>query len=321
MSFDWSHLRFFLAVARTGRLTTAAAQLSTDHATVSRRIAALEQSLAARLFERSPRGSVLTAAGERLLAHVEQMENVAAAIQNDIAGTDLALTGAVRIGAPDGFGSFFLAPRIGELCRRYPGLDVQLIAMPRIFSLSKREADIAIGLTRPTEGRLVSRKLTDYHLHLYASRAYLEANGPIRQVSDLSRHLMIGYIPDLIFTPELDYLPQIPGDLDVRLTSSNLVAQMQAALAGTGICVMPDFLVAGETDLVPVLAEEVTITRTFWLIMHADLRETARIRAAANFISDQVDRNRALFMRPEPGRAGVAPPVRADGSSPADPAG
>ena len=315
MSFDWSHLRFFLAVARTGRLTTAAAQLSTDHATVSRRIAALEQSLAARLFERSPRGSVLTAAGERLLAHVEQMENVAAAIQNDIAGTDLALTGAVRIGAPDGFGSFFLAPRIGELCRRYPGLDVQLIAMPRIFSLSKREA--AIGLTRPTEGRLVSRKLTDYHLHLYASRGYLEANGPIRAVGDLSSHLMIGYIPDLIFTPELDYLPQIPGDLDVRLTSSNLVAQMQAALAGTGVCVMPDFLVAGEPDLVPVLAEEVTITRTFWLIMHADLRETVRIRAAANFISDQVERNRALFMPPEPGRAATAPAPRDEKGSPA----
>ena len=310
MSFDWSHLRFFLAVARTGRLTAAAAPLSTDHATVSRRIAALEQSLSARLFERSPRGSILTEAGERLLAHVEQMENVAAAIQNDIAGSDLALTGAVRIGAPDGFGSFFLAPRIGELCARYPRLDVQLIAMPRIFSLSKREADIAIGLTRPTEGRLVSRKLTDYNLHLYAARGYLEKNGPIRTVEDLSAHLTIGYIPDLIFTPELDYLPQIPCDLNVRLTSSNLVAQMQATLAGAGLCVIPDFLAATEPDLVPVLPEAITLTRSFWLIMHADLRETARIRAAASFISDQVDRDRALF----------TPQVLAGATAPSDPA-
>lgn len=253
MSFDWSHLRFFLAVARTGRLTTAAAQLATDHATVSRQIAALEQALSARLFERSPRGSVLTTAGEQLLAHVEQMENVAARIQNDIAGSDLALSGAVRIGAPDGFGSSFLAPRIGELCRRYPALDVQLIAMPRIFSLSKREADIAIGLTRPTEGRLVARKLTDYHLHLYASRTYLASHPPIEKPDDLADHVMIGYIPDLIFTPELDYLPQVPADLKVRLTSSNLIAQMRATAAGTGICVIPDFLVADEPDLVPVL--------------------------------------------------------------------
>jgi DNA-binding transcriptional LysR family regulator len=296
MSFDWSHLRFFLAVARTGRLTTAAAQLSTDHATVSRRIAALEQALSARLFERSPRGSVLTPAGERLLSHVEQMENVAAKIQNDIAGSDLALSGAVRIGAPDGFGSSFLAPRIGELCRRYPGLDVQLIAMPRIFSLSKREADIAIGLTRPTEGRLVARKLTDYHLHLYASRAYLEAHRPIETSGDLADHLMIGYIPDLIFTPELDYLPQVPADLKVRLTSSNLIAQMRAAVAGTGVCVIPDFMAAAEPELVPVMADRITITRTFWLIMHADLKDTARIRAAATFIGEQVERNRALFM-------------------------
>lgn len=232
---------------------------------------------------------------ERLLVHAESMESSAARMQSEIAGENVTLGGAVRIGAPDGFGTYFLAPRIGELCSRYPQLDLQIVAMPRIFSLSKREADIAIGLARPTEGRLVSRKLTDYHLHLYASQHYLEDHGPIESLGDLSRHAIIGYIPDLIFAPELDYLAQVPSHLKPRLTSSNLVAQLRATRAGAGLCVLPDFMAAEDADLVPVLAGQIELTRTFWLILHADLRDTARVRAVADFIAERVEAERELF--------------------------
>jgi DNA-binding transcriptional LysR family regulator len=295
MSLDWSDLRYFLSVARTGRLTVASRQLGTDHATVSRRIKALEQALGARLFERSPRGYSLTQAGERLMIHAEQMESAAARMQGDVAGESLALGGAVRIGAPDGFGAFFLAPRIGQLTARYPELELQIIAMPRVFSLSKREADIAIGLTRPTEGRLVSRKLTDYRLHLYASRQYLEGHEPIAETDDLSRHAMIGYISDLIFAPQLDYLPQVSPKVKTRLTSSNLLAQMRATQAGAGLCVLPDFMACEDRDLLPVLADHVELSRTFWLIIHADLRDTARVRVVSDFVVEQVEANRSRF--------------------------
>lgn len=296
MPLDWNDLRYFLAVARTGRLTSASRSLGTDHATVSRRVKAIEQALAARLFERSPRGYALTGAGERLLVHAERMESAAAQAQNEIAGENMALGGAVRIGAPDGFGTYFLATRIGALCRRYPDLDLQIVAMPRVFSLSKREADIAISLERPTEGRLVSRKLTDYRLGLYAAPAYLKRAGPVDALDDLARHTVIGYIAELIFTPELDYLPQVLPQLRPQLTSSNLVAQFNACRAGAGLCILPEFMAAQVDDLVQVLPTEITLTRTFWLILHADLRDTARVRAVADFIVEEVEANRALFL-------------------------
>ncbi|MDF2813238.1 MAG: LysR family transcriptional regulator, partial [Microvirga sp.] len=103
-AFDWNDLRFFLAVARAGRLTVAARQLEADHTTVSRRIAALEHALKTKLFERRPQGYSLTEEGERLLAKAETMESQALAVASEIGGSDLALSGTVRVGAPDGFG-------------------------------------------------------------------------------------------------------------------------------------------------------------------------------------------------------------------------
>lgn len=295
MSFDWSHLRFFLAVARTGRLTTAAAQLSTDHATVSRRIAALEQSLAARLFERSPRGSVLTAAGERLLAHVEQMENVAAAIQNDIAGTDLALTGAVRIGAPDGFGVAFLAPRLGALTERHPQLSIQLVPVPRSFSLSRREADIAITVERPTEGRLVAAKLVDYTLGLYASRAYAERNGLPATQGELRRHRLVGYVPDLVISPSLDYGPEILPGWQAHFGVSSSLGQVEAVRAGAGIGILHTFIARAHDDLVPVPAAA-PIRRAYWLVYHETVRPLRRVQAVSSFIAAAVEAERARFV-------------------------
>lgn len=295
VNFDWSDLRAFLAVARTGKLTAAALRLGADHSTVSRRIARLEEALRARLFERRPTGYTLTAQGERLLRAAESMESIAIAAQNDIANTSLSVSGAVRIGATEGFGSYFLAPRIGELCRRHPELEVQLIAMPTRFSLSKREADIAISVTRPQEGRLVVRRLTDYHLRVYAAAGYLERHPPIERREDLLRHAFIGYIDDLIYTPELDYLEAV-GPISPQVKSSNLIAQLRATVAGTGLCILPSFIAATEPTLVPVLADEITLTRSFWLIVHEDLHPLARITTTAEFIAEVVRRERGVFL-------------------------
>lgn len=298
MAFDWDDLRYFLAVARTGRLTAAARRMDTDHATISRRVRALEKRLGAALFTRSPRGYALTDLGEKMLVHAENIESTAATIQNDIAGERFSLTGAVRIGAPDGFGSFFLAPRLGELASRNPELELQLVAMPRIFSLSKREADIAVGLSRPDSGRLFSRKLTDYTLHVYASRDYLRHNGPITRKEEIASHTIIGYIPDLIFTPELDYLNAIEPDLGPRLSSTNIFAQTRAVEAGVGLCILPDFMARSVPALVPVLPNLVEIKRTFWIMAHQDSRDSARVRTVIDFIVEQVKRAHGQFETP-----------------------
>jgi DNA-binding transcriptional LysR family regulator len=294
--FDWNDLKYFLNIARAGKLTTAARQLDVDHTTVSRRIAALEDNLRATLFERSPQGYKLTQAGERLMAYAEAIETAAHQAASDVGEADLDLTGAIRIGAPDGFGSIFLAPRLWTLCRKHPGLDVDLVAMPRVFSLSKREADMAIVLTRPAAGRLKARKLTDYVLGLFATPDYLARRPPIEKPAELKHHRLIGYIEDLIFTPELDYLPLIEKDLKPNFASTNLIAQLNATRAGAGICVLPYFITAGMSDLVPVLPAEVRIVRTFWLITHADLAPMQRIRVTSDFIAEEVQKARSLFL-------------------------
>lgn len=294
--FDWDDLRFFLAVARSGRLTAAARRLGADHATVSRRVTSLEESLKAKLFERRPQGYTLTPHGERLLAKAESMETEALAIQSDIGGADLALAGTVRIGAPDGFGSTFLAPRLAKLAAAYPGLELQLIAMPRLLSLSKREADVAITLAPPKEGKVVARKLCDYRLGLYASQDYLGAMPKITGPDDLFAHRIVGYIDDLIFTPELDYLDEVAKGLRAQIQSSSVLAQMNAVIAGAGIGVIHHFMAEGEHRLVPVLPERVSITRSFWLLVHADLKDVARVRAIVDFIVREAKGSRALLM-------------------------
>ena len=293
--FDWDDLQSFLAVARSGRLTLAARRMGVDHTTLGRRLTGLERALGTSLFERHATGYSLTQQGERLLANAEAMEGMALSIMEDLAGSGGSLSGAVRIGAPDGFGSFFLAPRIGRLGQQHPDLELQLVAMPRLFSLSKREADIAISVAQPEAGRLHARKLTDYELGLYAARSYLDQGPPITGIGDLPGHRFISYIDDLVYTPELDYLPQISRDIRPSLKSASLVAQFRAVQAGAGIAVLPCFLVAGETDLVRLLPQEVRLIRTFWLLVHSDLRHLSRIRVTAEFIAEEVRRNSRLF--------------------------
>jgi DNA-binding transcriptional LysR family regulator len=294
--FDWDDLRFFLAVARAGRLTVAARRLGADHATVSRRISALEGALKAKLFERRPQGYALTEHGERLLAKAETMETQALAVSSEIGGADLALSGTIRIGTPDGFGTMFLAPRMSTLAGQYPDLEIQIVAMPRLLSLSKREADVAISLAPPKEGKIVARKLTDYKLALYATGDYLARHPAVTAPEHLHAHEMIGYIDDLIFTPELDYLDEVSKGLRPRLQSSNLVAQFQATLTGAGICVLPNFMAALDPRLLPVLPEQVSIVRSFWLIVHSDLKDVARIRATMDFLVREVKAARSLFI-------------------------
>jgi len=294
--YNWDDLRFFLSVARSGRLTAAARQLGAEHSTVSRRITNLEKDMNAKLFERRPQGYTLTEQGNKLLVSAEEMESVAISAQGEISGSDYALSGAVRIGSPEGFGTYFLAPCLAKLSLIHLDLDIQLIARPRVFSLSKREADIAISLERPREGRLHSRKLTDYTLSLFASKEYLANTSAPRDLEELNDHRIIGYIDDLIFTPELDYLPEVSKSLQPKLASTSVVAQMEATKSGAGICVLPTFMAANEPNLVPILPDKVRLVRSFWLIIHSDMRKLARIKTVGDFIASEIRGQRTRFL-------------------------
>lgn len=292
---DWDDLRFALAVTRAGSLTGAAQALGVDHTTVGRRIDRLERALNSKLFDRMKTGYEPTAAGEKLLGVAETVEAAVLAGEGEIAGENAAITGSVRIGAPDGFGTYFLAPRLGALYDAHPKLDVELVATARSFSLSKREADVSIALSLPTQGRVVGRKLIDYRLGLYASRSYLERCGAPRNRADLAAHRLIGYIDELLYTPELDYLHLVYPQGTPRFRSANLIAQFQAVASGMGIAVLPAFIAHGVAGLESVLPDEISLMRSFYLLIHADNQRLGRIRAITRFIQSEVHRNRALF--------------------------
>lgn len=291
---NWDDLRFFLAVARTGTLTAAALLTATEHTTVARRIQALEDLLDRSLFHRSNLGYALTEAGEGLLATAEAMESAfLSARAAPEAGRTIA--GTVRIGAPDGFGSVFLAPRAHRLTRQHPNLEIEILATARIFSLSKREADIVVSLSSPQQARVVTRRLTDYRLCVYAAPRYLAAAEPIRAVADLGRHPFVGYIEDMLFARELNYLNVVGPDTVARIRSTNLLAQVHATLAGAGLCILPAFIAATYPGLVPVLPDALALTRAFHMHIHEDNRKAPHIRAVAAFIVREVEAAQGLF--------------------------
>ncbi|MGB0927372.1 MAG: LysR family transcriptional regulator [Pikeienuella sp.] len=285
---NWDDLRYFLALARTGKLTGAGERLAVDHTTVRRRIMALEEGIGETLFARSPKGYALTEAGRRLVKHAEQVESRMLIALSDFQADRPGLSGNVRVGAPEGLGAYVLADAVADLCDQNPKLEMQLTAAPRIMKLADREVDIAFSVSRPTSGRLKARKVTDYKLYLYASEAFVEKHGPISRVDDLKHLRGIGYIPDQIYDEQLNYLPTIRADLRPHLMSSSINAQLRLTLKGRGVCILPRFMAAQYNSLVRLLPADIDITRSFWMITHEDMGRLEKVRACANFLADQV---------------------------------
>jgi len=202
---NWDDLKVFLAVARAESLSGAGRGLKVDPATVGRRVGRLEEELGAPLFAKSPQGYALTDAGQRLMAHAERAEQAMQSAAEELAGQSGGLSGQIRIGAPDGCANYLLPQVCARIAKSNPDLELQIVALPRVFNLSKREADLAIGVSPPTAGRLTVQKITDYKLHLAAHEDYLARYEPLRSLEDLRGHQMVGYIPDMIFDKELDY--------------------------------------------------------------------------------------------------------------------
>ncbi|SFF71299.1 DNA-binding transcriptional regulator, LysR family [Ensifer sp. OV372] len=285
----------FLAVARTGQILAASKRLGVNHATLSRRVTALEEAMKTRLLVRRPNGCELTAEGEIFLAAAERMETEMLAAQSQIGRIDTAIAGTVRIGAPDGFGVSFLAPRLGRLTARYPELKLQLVPVPRSFSLSQREADIAITIERPEQGRLVSSKLTDYTLGLYASADYLEKHGTPQTIDDLREHRRIGYVEDLIFTPSLNFSAEIMRSWDASFEISSATGQTEAVRSSAGIGILHNYIARHAPELKRILPET-TIRRAYWTTYHESARDLVRVRTVVAFLQELVTAEHQIFI-------------------------
>lgn len=279
---DWDDLRIFLAVARSESLSGAAKLLRIDPATVGRRIGRLEDGLSVRLFQKSPQGYALTDEGLRLIPHAERAEAALLSAGDALSGAT-GLTGQIRIGAPDGCANYLLPQIIARICDDNPGLEVQIVALPRVFNLSKREADMAVGVSRPEAGRLTVQKLSDYHLHLAAAQDYLSRHSPLVGLADLKAHRLVGYIPDMIFDKELDYLAEI-GAGPPPLASNSVSVQLNFLRAGAGVGVVHDFALPAAPELVRVLPDLIGLRRSFWLIRHADDTRVERLNRFADLL-------------------------------------
>ena len=290
MDPHWDDMRVFLFVAREESLSGAGKRLNMDPATVGRRIARLEAAMSTTLFAKSPQGYTLTGAGERLLRHGEEAELAMRAGVDALTGADKTLSGQIRIGAPDGCAYYVLAPVVSPISRANPDLDIQIVALPRVANLNRREADMAITVSPPTAAQYHVEKITDYNLCIAASERYLHDHGPITSVADLKAHKIIGYIPDMIYDAELDYLRDL-GLERVTLASNSVPLQVRMVEQGDGLAVMHSFALPQHPTLRKVLADHVSLTRSFYLVRHkSDIRSDRMNRLADTLMTGVRDK-------------------------------
>lgn len=293
----WDDMQFFLAVARSGQLSAAARKLGTSHVTVSRRIDRLEQSLRLRLFERNPRGYEMTTHGRRLVEYAERMEEEAEQMQTDLTGVGGGQRGTFRMAVPEGMGSYLSTHLLQGFAARFPNVSLELITLPQVLSLSRREVDVSITLDPIKATTFHSEKLLDYTLFLYATEDYLARHPPILHRDQLLEHDVAGYIEEMIFAPGLDYLGEVHPGIRPHFKSSSIFNQLAATRAGLAVTVLPHYIACRHAELKLVLPE-VVLTRSYWLNGHRDVRQIPRERAIMDWLKQSLREHAPNFRAP-----------------------
>lgn len=294
---NWNDLRYFLEVARKGRLLGAANALGVSHTTVSRRLNSLEESLQIKLFEQDANGLHLTALGESILPLAQQIEDVTELTKEQVLLSGQKLSGNLRVGAPDGFGNSFLAERIAAFTNKNPDFSIELVPVPLHHNLVKREVDLVISLERSDRQDIICTKITDYHLFLYTSDRYLENyQVDLTDIEQIKRQPFAGYIPDVLYTEQLDFTKFVAKGLKETFQGSTVMSQMQFIAGGGGFGVLPYFMVGNNPGFIPVLPEELRFTRTYWLWVPVELMRLASVRALKKEIGALADQNVSLFL-------------------------
>lgn len=305
---QWNDFQTFLAIARAGQIARAARALTLDATTVARRLRRLESRIGQTLFEQTRDGQTLTEAGERLLHEVEAMERAAVPLSERTSPGEGGLSGTLRVSVSEGFGTWFIARHLSSFTKANPQLVVDLVSTSGFLSPSKREADLAVLLARPASGQVVSRKLSDYNLRLYASPDYVAQSGiPLRR-EDMHRHVLISYIPDLIYAPELPHFDSIGADMKPQLRSSSINAQYQLVCAGAGIGLLPCFMGDRDSNLVKVLPG-LEVRRSFWTVTHTATRQLQRVQAFQSWLVKLAAEQRSVLLGQPAGSAAPSPPA------------
>jgi DNA-binding transcriptional LysR family regulator len=303
-TWQWDDVRFFLAVARTGSLSGAARALSVGHVTVGRRITLLEKRLGVTLLNRTPDGFVTTSAGEAILRQCIVMESAALNLERVAAGRDSLVSGSVRVTTTEALAYQLVEPAIAALRQAYPQLQVDLTVGVRSLDIARRDADLAVRFARPSASELVCRKLGEVGFSLYASRRYLARAGTPKRGDGLAGYDLITFTGQPAATSPFFMAEALEG-ARVALRCDNPFVQLKAAADEVGIAELACFLGDASPDLVRVWPHEVPAHRTAWLIVHQDMRRSARIRAVSAAIGDAFRSQRRALEEGRPGETAV----------------
>lgn len=285
----WELYRSFLGVLREGSLSGAARALGLTQPTVGRHVAALEAALRVPLFTRSSSGLMPTDVALALRAHVEAMESTADALARAATSFGEDVRGVVRISASDVVGVEVLPPIVARLRQRHPALTVELALTNRVQDLLRREADIAVRMTRPGQTQLIARHIGGIELGLHAHRDYLARCGTPRDAGELVRHALIGHDRPTAFIRQIaKSFPGFDRGAFALRTDSDL-AQLALIRCGAGIGACQAALAKRDPALVRVLPKAFAGRLDMWVTMHEDLRGSPRCRAAFDALAEGLD--------------------------------
>ena len=283
--FNWNDLNSFLTLSRCLKLKLASKRLKVESTTIARRISRLENKLNTNLFNKSPKGYLLTEKGLELIRYAEKIENEIFGINDNFSKSNPTISGKVRLSVGEGLGVEIISKHLNTFYSKYPEIEIELLADTKSRSLSNRETDILISLSRPTKGRLLAWKLCNYFVKLYGSKKYRKDIEKISDIKDLSNHNFVSYVDELIEFPQLNYLKEINKNLNVVFSSNSLRSQLHAIQSGVGLGLLHSFIAENEKNLVPVLHELINIKREYWIVIHENLYNLQRIKAVAGFIT------------------------------------
>jgi DNA-binding transcriptional LysR family regulator len=286
---DWRALQDVVTVAETGSLSAAARRLNVSQPTVGRRIEQLEEQLGTLLFNRTARGLILTKVGEGILSHAKQMEEGALAIERIATGANQELQGNVRISLIEDLGIQWIPQKLNEFHKEFPQLTIEVNIDNRNVDLLRREADIAIRLARPEQADLICRKTGMLHFGLYASHSYLDEHGIPEHRRDLKEHFHVGFDEEMARGPNVKKLESLFNQGNIRHRSNSHMEMVEATRAGLGCTALCCFIGDTDPDLQRVLVNEIDYAREIWLVTHAEINSSARIRAVFDFIGKALE--------------------------------
>ena len=293
--FDWNDLRYFLAIAREGSTLSAAKALGVSQPTVQRRLTALEGRIDRKLVEHHPNGYRLTELGKTLFPHAEDVERSVVAFQRQLMSGGQELSGTLRVTCPEGMASRFLAPLIELFRAKYPELRVDLIMTDRRLDLTKGEAEVAVRMHEPGEESLIARKIADSPWAIYASRSYIKRNGRPQRREDLDHHAVIEFGGEMADNHGSRWLRIVAPRATIAARGNSMLGVLAAVKSGAGLAPLPMLLAGPDDDLEPVLTSVPELDTRIYLVMHSDLRHTARVRAFCDFVIAEIARFRPLL--------------------------